>query len=76
MTVVSCIAMTTSEDSCPAFAGMLQGLELACFVEQVSPQAMQQVAGLLSKSAVGLATFGTSAALLFLPRLDVGVGGA
>lgn len=53
-----------------------QILELACFVEQVSPQAMQQVADLLSENAVGLATFGASAALLLLRRLGVGVGGA
>lgn len=53
-----------------------QILELACFVEQVSPQAMQQVAGLLSENAFGLATFGASAALLLLRRLGMGAGRA
>jgi hypothetical protein len=44
-----------------------QVLELARFVEQVEPQALQHFAGLVSGSPLGLATF-SSAALVLLYR--------
>lgn len=44
-----------------------QVLELARFVEQVDPQALQHFAGLVSGSTLGLATF-SSAALVLLYR--------
>ncbi len=43
-----------------------QILELARFVEQVSPAALQQVADLVTSRPVGIATFSASAALLLL----------
>jgi len=46
-----------------------QILELARFVEQVSPQALQQAAELLATNPVGLAAFGASAAMLLLRLL-------
>jgi hypothetical protein len=43
-----------------------QVYELARFVEQVSPQALQQVATLAADSPVGIAAFSVSAAVLLL----------
>jgi hypothetical protein len=43
-----------------------QIFELARFVEQVSPDALQQVAGLVSENPVGTVAFSTSVALLLL----------
>lgn len=43
-----------------------QVYELARFVEQVSPQALQQVAALVSDKPVGFAAFSASAAMLLL----------
>jgi hypothetical protein len=43
-----------------------QILELARFVEQVSPQALQQFAGLIADNPVGMAAFSASAAMLLL----------
>lgn len=43
-----------------------QVLELARFVEQVSPDALQQVADLIASRPVGMAAFSASAALLLL----------
>jgi hypothetical protein len=44
-------------------------LELARFVEQVSPQALQHFAGLISGSQLGLATFSASALVLLYRAL-------
>lgn len=49
-----------------------QVFELARFVEQVSPEAMRQAAGLLSENAFGLAAFSASVALLLYRRLRPG----
>jgi hypothetical protein len=46
-----------------------QILELARFVEQVSPQALQQFAALVARSPVAGAAFGASAVVLLLRRL-------
>jgi len=46
-----------------------QILELARFVEQVSPQALQQVAELVAANPLGLAAFSASAALLLMRLL-------
>ena len=46
-----------------------QVFELARFVEQVSPQALQQVADLLSENPLGLAAFSSSVAVLLYRRL-------
>jgi hypothetical protein len=43
-----------------------QVYELARFVEQVSPEALQQVAALVADSPVGIAAFSASAAMLLL----------
>ncbi|MEO8835830.1 MAG: hypothetical protein ABI364_03735 [Caldimonas sp.] len=50
--------------------------ELARFVEQVSPEALQQVAGLLADNAFGVGTFAASAALLLLLEVKRGQGAA
>lgn len=44
-------------------------LELARFVEQVSPEALQHFAGLISGSPLGLATFSASALVLLYRAL-------
>jgi len=46
-----------------------QVLELARFVEQVSPQAMHQVSSLLSSNSMGFAAFSAAAAMLLYRRL-------
>lgn len=46
-----------------------QVFELARFVEQVSPQTLQQVADLLSENPIGLAAFSSSVAVLLYRRL-------
>jgi hypothetical protein len=46
-----------------------QIFELARFVEQVSPEALQQFAGLIAASPVGAAAFSASAAVLLLRAL-------
>ncbi|MBX3618854.1 MAG: hypothetical protein KF891_02505 [Rhizobacter sp.] len=46
-----------------------QIVELARFVEQVSPEAIQQVAGLLADNPVGVAAFSTAVAMLLLRAL-------
>lgn len=43
-----------------------QIFELARFVEQVNPEAIQQVAGLLVDSPVGVAAFGAAAAMMLV----------
>ena len=43
-----------------------QIFELVRFVEQVSPDAIEQVAGLLADSPVGVAAFGAAAAMLLV----------
>lgn len=43
--------------------------ELARFVEQVSPEAVRQFAGLVADNPIGIAAFSTSAALLLLRAL-------
>jgi hypothetical protein len=56
-----------------------QVFELARFVEQVSPDAIQQVAGLLADSPLGAAAFSAAAALLLLRAVrgaDAAVGEA
>lgn len=47
-----------------------QVLELAHFVEQVDPQALQHFAGLVSGSPLGLATFSSAALVLLYRRLQ------
>jgi hypothetical protein len=56
-------------------AGVQQAVhELARFVEQVEPQALQQFAGLVSSSSLAMATFSASALVLLYRRLQP-VGG-
>jgi hypothetical protein len=47
-----------------------QVLELARFVEQVDPQALQHFAGLVSGSPLGLATFSSAALVLLYRKLQ------
>ncbi len=47
-----------------------QVLELASFVEQVSPETLQQVATLISDNPVGIAAFSASAAFLLVRVLQ------
>ncbi|MCU0919139.1 MAG: hypothetical protein MUF16_02200 [Burkholderiaceae bacterium] len=49
--------------------------ELAHFVEQVDPQALQQFAGLVSSSPLAMATFSASALVLLYRRLQPGSTG-
>ena len=49
-----------------------QVLELAHFVEQVEPQALQQFAALVSSSSLAMATFSASALVLLYRRLQPG----
>ena len=48
-----------------------QIVELAHFVEQVSPEALQDFARLIAESRVGIAAFSVSAAVLLLQALRV-----
>jgi len=51
-------------------------LELARFVEQVSPDALQEFANQFTEPSMGVAAFSVSAALLLLRALHRGQGGA
>jgi len=51
-----------------------QVLELAHFVEQVSPEALQEFARLLAENPVGMAAFSTSAVLLLMRKLRTSPG--
>lgn len=51
-----------------------QMLELAHFVEQVEPQALEQFARLAANSPLAMATFSASVLLLLLRRLQLAAG--
>lgn len=57
-------------DGAAARISTAQVLELARFVEQVDPQALQHFAGLVSGSPLGLATFSSAALVLLYRKLQ------